>query len=347
MWTPMPPSVAKLHEHGLLGDRAPNLAATPKDTVFIDGTASLYHFRPQVATSGQTNASTAAAPVLVVPSLINRWFVVDLRPGFSLCEALVQAGLDTWCLDWGVPEAEDRYITWDDLIDRLDRMVRRVQRETGAPRVSLLGYCIGGTLCAVETALHPERIAGLINLAGPFDFSKIGKLGQMTQPAWFDGDAIAAAGNMGASEMQAGFQALRPTASISKWIQLADKSHDSRAVESFLALEAWASDNIPFPAAAYGVWIRDFYQGNKLIAGEHRVHGRQVDLKAITCPVLTVVTERDEICPPLAAKGLQSCVSSQDCQTLTVPGGHVGAVIGRMAKVHLYPQMAAWLLEKS
>jgi hypothetical protein len=68
---------------------------TPRDTILRDGTASLYRFRR----AGQRVAE-AGPPVLLVPSLINRWYVLDLRPGASLAAALVEAGLDVFCLDW-------------------------------------------------------------------------------------------------------------------------------------------------------------------------------------------------------------------------------------------------------
>lgn len=320
----------------------PRIAQTPRDTVFTDGTARLYRFRG----TGRA-VSPKQLPVLLVPSLINRWFVLDLRPGASLAEALVERGLDVWCLDWGVPEPEDRYLEWPDLLDRLARMSRRVLRETGAPKLAMLGYCIGGTLAAIHAALHPEQIAGLINLAGPFDFSKIGKLGVMTDPRWFDADAIAAAGNMTADAMQQGFQSLRPTAQLAKWHGYVDKAHDPAFRESFAALEAWSGDNIPFPAAAYATWVKEFYQQNLLVQGLHHVRGKRVDLAAITCPLMTVVTARDEICPPPAALALDRLASSTDKKTVVVPGGHVGAVIGRSAKTHLYPQIGTWLADKT
>jgi polyhydroxyalkanoate synthase len=342
-----------------VGWDGPMLACTPKDTLATDGTARLYRFRRQpqagaaaVAVAGGTLAPVAHAgqqqlPVLLVPSLINRWYVLDLRPGSSLVEALVGQGLDVWCLDWGIPEAEDRYITWQDVLERLHRLSRRVLRETGAPKLAVLGYCIGATVSAIHAALHHEQIAALVNLAGPFDFSRIGKLGRMTDARWFDAEAIAAGGNMGAEQMQAGFQSLRPTAQVSKWVNWLDRAHDKAARDSFAALETWASDNIPFPAAAYETWVTEFYQQNQLVRGEHRVGGRRVDLGAITCPLLTVVTERDEICPPAAAAGLEQLAASTDKTTLTVPGGHVGAVVGRHAKTNLYPAMARWLEERT
>jgi len=61
---------------------------------------------------------------------------MDLRDGASVAGALNAAGFDTWLVDWGAPEDEDRYLTWDDVLDRLDRMVRRVKRLTGAPKVA-------------------------------------------------------------------------------------------------------------------------------------------------------------------------------------------------------------------
>ncbi|GMV16894.1 MAG: hypothetical protein AMXMBFR56_51180 [Polyangiaceae bacterium] len=311
------------------------LAPTPRDSLFSEGTATLYRFRASEASSGR-------APVLLVPSLINRWYVLDLRPGASLARALVDAGFDVYCLDWGVPEAEDRYLDWDAVVGRVGRMVRRVQRESGAPRVGLLGYCIGGTLAAIHTALEPDSVAGLVNLAGPIDFAEGGFLAHMVNPRWFDPQAIADAGNVSAQQMQSGFVALRPTAQLGKWLSFFDRLGDPERLEAYQALEEWASANIPFPGAAYAKYIRDLYQENALARGEHHVAGRRVRLGDIRCPVLTVVTDRDVICPPPAAQALNDLSSSSDKSLLVIPGGHVGAVVGGSAPKQLYPKLAEW-----
>ncbi|HVY46889.1 MAG TPA: alpha/beta fold hydrolase, partial [Minicystis sp.] len=282
----------------------------------------------------------AALPVLLVPSLINRWYVLDLRPGSSVAEALVAAGFDVFCVDWGEPEDEDRHLDWDDVVDRLGRMVRRTMRAARAPKVGLVGYCIGGTLASIWTALEPDQIAALVNLAGPIDFAEAGFLGHMTNARWFDPAAIAGAGNIRAEQMQAGFLALRPTSQVAKWVSLLDKLGDAERREAFSALEAWASDNIAFPAAAYVRYIEELYQQNRLVRGEHAIRGRRVDLGAITCPLLTVVTERDAICPPAAATALGDRAGSASREVLRIPGGHVGAVVGEKAKTTLYPALA-------
>lgn len=278
--------------------------------------------------------------------MINRWYVLDLREGVSLAGAMVAAGLDTWCLDWGVAEDEDRHLTWDDVVARLARAIRAVIRETGAPKVGLLGYCMGGTLAAIQTALEPELVGALVNLAGPVDFSQGGSLTHQTDPRWFDAQAIADAGNVMPFMMQSGFVALRPTLQVSKWVSFFDRAHDPAFRTSFEALEAWSNDNVPFPGAAYATYVGDLYQRNALARGEHRVAGRRVDLADIDCPLLTVVTDRDTICPPPAARALDDLASSEDREVFVVPGGHVGAVVGGKAPTLLYPKLAEWLTQR-
>ncbi|MDQ3296783.1 MAG: alpha/beta fold hydrolase, partial [Myxococcota bacterium] len=186
--------------------QAPPLAQTPRDELTLEGGARLYHFRGAASVT-----RPIAQPILLVPSLINRWYVLDLRPGASLVEALVGAGFDVWLLDWGVPEAEDRYLDWDAVLRRLGRAARRVLREIGQPRLGVLGYCMGGTLATIFATQHPDLLTALVTLAAPIDFARGGMLRRMVDPQWFDADAVADAGNVAPSQMQAGFTALRPT----------------------------------------------------------------------------------------------------------------------------------------
>jgi polyhydroxyalkanoate synthase subunit PhaC len=223
--------------------------------------------------------------------------------------------------------------------------MRFVARETGAPRVGLLGYCMGGTLASIAAALAPERVAALVNLLGPIDFSHAGALGEWVSPSWFDAEAVAAAGNVSPQQMQSGFSMLRPTLAAAKWVGFLDRAHDAAQRESFFALEEWAGDNIAFPAAAYVTYIRELYQQNLLCKGEHYVAGKRVDLARITSPVMSVVATHDTICPPAAATALVELSGAREKEVLTVQGGHVGAVVGHRARHELYPKMVVWLNE--
>src|SRR5262249_46982712 len=148
---------------------------------------------------------------------------------------------------------------------------------------------------------------------------------------WFDAGAIADAGNVAPSQMQAGFTALRPTLDLAKLTSYPALAADPDARSAFLALEAWAGDNIPFPAEAYRRYIGEMYQGNQLVAGTHRANGRAAKLADIRCPTLVITASRDQICPAPAATALLQHVGATDKEHLEVAGGHVGAVVGSRA----------------
>ena len=321
------------------------LAPTPRQVVHREGTVRLFRF----GEGDRRRGDGTCPPVLLVPSLINRWYVLDLRRGASLVEALLAARLDVFCLDWGVPGDEDRWLEWDDVVARLSRAIRVVARVAGASGVSLLGYCMGGTLAGIAAALDPS-VAALVNLAGPFDFARAGLLRTMVDARWFDARAVADAGNVSPWQMQSGFSAMRPTLALAKWVGVVDRCHDASAWESFLALESWANDNVAFPGAAYATYIGELYQQNLLIEGRHHVRGTRVDLGRIACPVLTVVADRDTICPPASALALHDLAGASttrgrhpESRVIVVPGGHVGAVVGHRAQRELYPAISSWL----
>ncbi len=329
-WTPVAADLLALPR-----PTTPSLAQTKRDELALEGGAKLYHFVGATPATGK--------PLLLIPSLINRWYVLDLRPGASLVEALVGAGIDVWCLDWGVPEAEDRFLDWEAVLARLGRAVRRVKRETASATLGVLGYCMGGTLTTIYAAQHASDFAALITLATPVDFQCGGQLRCMVEPRWFDADAIADAGNVAPMQMQTGFVALRPTLELGKLMSMPELATDARAREAYLALDEWANDNIPFPAEAYRRYIRELYQQNQLVEGTHRVAGKPVSLGAITCPTLVITASRDTICPPPAATALLAHVGATDKDVLEVPGGHVGAVVGSRAARDMYPALIRWL----
>ena len=323
-------------------------APTPKDTLYRDGRGSVFRFRRSGGAGGmarqQGESSASHVPVLLVPSMLHQWYVLDLCEGASVAAALsTDTPWETFCFDWGVPEDEDRYVEWDDIVGRLERAIRFVQRTTGAPKVALVGYSMGATLSAIVAARLPESVAAFVNIAGPIDFSEAGKLGTMVDPRWFDAAAISSAGNIGALQMQAGFMALKPMEMFSRWRAAAHLVNDRAARRAFTALETWANDTIPFPAAAYVTYITELYQENRLVRGEHWVRGERVDLSRIRCPHLSVIADKDGVCPEASTTALGKHTSSTVKDVLVIPGGHVGAVTGPRAERELYPKLVAWL----
>ena len=319
-----------------------SVAQTPADVVYTEGKLRLLRYRP-------ATDRPAPIPLLIVPSLINRYYLLDLVPGRSLVEYLVNRGLDVYLLDWGEPGPEDRSTTFDQYITGyLRRAIQRVRSIARQERISLLGYSMGGTLTAIFGALYGRYLANLVQIAAPIDFYDDGILSQWTRKEHFNVDlVIDTLGAMPAALMQASFRMLKPTYQIAQQIALAEQFGDTEAVQDFLAMQFWLDDNIPFLGEAYRTYIKECYQENHLVQGKLVVGGKRVDLTQIDVPLLSVVATKDCICPPQSSRVLNELIASEDKQILELPGGHTGIVAGPSAPEHLWPQLADWLLARS
>src|SRR3954451_13308858 len=146
------------------GSHRPQLGATPKAVVWRRGRARRWRYRNDDVRYGP--------PVAIVHSLVSRSYILDLRPANSLIEYLVDAGLDVFLLDWGVPDERDADNTLDTYVDGLlPRALAAVRWESGCPDVTLAGYCLGGIIAMLYAAGHPAALVrNLILMATPLDF---------------------------------------------------------------------------------------------------------------------------------------------------------------------------------
>jgi len=321
--------------------RRPEIGATPADVVHRENKWQLLRYRARPEGPAYTT------PILLVPSLINRHYVLDLMPNKSFVEYLVGRGHDVYIIDWGTPGDEDRFLTFDDICDRyLGRAVRKAAAEAG--QVHVLGYCLGGTLAAIYAAVRPEQVASLTALAAPIDFDDGGLLARWTQTSSFDVDAVVdGCGNVPWRLMQASFQMLRPTLKLSKAVHVLDRAWDDRFLDGFLALERWGGDNVSFPGECYRRYIGRLYRDNALIADTFTLSGHPARLGEIACPTLVVTFEDDSIVPWRGAAVLMDKVGSADKEHIHLRGGHVGAVVSRGAARSLWPRLSEWWAARS
>jgi len=319
----------------------PRVGATPADVVHHENKWRLLRYRAAPAAKARH-----AIPILLVPSLINRHYVLDLMPGKSFVEFLVAEGHDVFTLDWGTPGDEDRYLTFDDICDRyIGRAVRVAAREAASAggKVHLFGYCLGGTLAAIHAAVRPERIASLTLVAAPVTFADGGLLAAWTRSSSFDVAALVKAfGNVPWPLMQAAFHLLRPTLGLMKLVSLVDRVWDDEYLDGVLALETWGNDNVSFPGEAYQRYVEELYRGDALAKGTLRVSGRPARLDAITCPLLAVTFEHDNIVPWASAAAALDLVSSREKERVHLSGGHVGAMVSKAAAKGLWPKLSSF-----
>jgi polyhydroxyalkanoate synthase len=323
---------------GLVRRPKPVVGVTPADVVHRENKWSLLRYRPRA------EGVKYATPVLLVPSLINRHYVLDLQPGKSVAEALVARGHDVFIIDWGTPGPEDRHLTLDTITDGyLGRALRVAAQHGTRGKAHVLGYCLGGTLAVMHAAVRPARVASLTVLAAPVSFTDEGLLSTWTRSATFDLAAMLdATGNVPWQLMQGAFQMLRPTLPLAKAAHVLDRAWDDEFLDGFFALEAWGNDNVSFPGAAYRRYIEGLYRADGLMNETFTLSGRPVLLRNIVCPTLAVTFAHDNIVPEESAAPLMERIGSTDKQRVHLPGGHVGAVISRKALATLWPTISAW-----
>jgi polyhydroxyalkanoate synthase len=313
------------------------VGAAPCDVVHHENKWRLLRYRA-------ASPRAFATPIVLVPSLINRHYVLDLMPGKSFTEFLVGRGHDVFTIDWGTPGDEDRYVTFDDVCDQIiGRAVRVATREARAGKAHLFGYCLGGTLATIHAAARPEKVASLVAVAAPIKFEDDGLLSAWSRSPSFDVAALVdALGNVPWQLMQSAFHLLRPTLSAAKLVALLDRAWDDEYLDGVLALETWGADNVSLPGAAYRRYIEELYRGDALVNGTFTLSGRPARLESIACPTLAVTFEHDNIVPWQSAAVLLDRATARDKERIHLPGGHVGAMVSRGAAQGLWPQLSAW-----
>ncbi len=319
---------------------------TPKEVIWSKNKAKLYHYEPMIEKRYKT-------PILMVYALINRPYVLDLMPGSSLVEFLIREGFDVYMLDWGIPGDEDKTLTFDDyVLDYIPRAVKKVLRTSQSEDFTLLGYCMGGTMSAMYAALFPgKQLRNLILLTSPIDFTPdtMGLYGVWTGSQHFNPDQMVDAfGNIPGDLIDTGNRLVKPVTNyIGSYVTMWDRILQEKSMDTWLAMNKWVNDDIPFPGETFRQWIRDFYQENKLIKGEIVLRGRRVDLAQITCPVLDIAGKKDHICTLPQAEAALRYISSTDKEFFVLDAGHVGLLTGSEARKGLWPKMRSWLALRS
>ena len=318
---------------------------TPREVVWSRNKARLYRYRSE-------HERRHRIPVLFVYALLNRPYCLDLMPGNSFVEFLVDEGFDVYLLDWGIPGLEDRDQSFDELVlDFMPRAVRTVLRCAGTDEFTLFGYCMGGSLSLMYAALHPRGLRNLILLATPVDCAPAhtGLYGQWFAERNHDPDVVVDAyGNLPARFAYTGTALLNPVTNfIGKHVTLWEMVLRDKPMTGWLAMSKWADEAVPMPGRIYKQWVEELYQHNRLATGELRLRGRRVDLGAITAPLLNLAGRKDHLVFLPQAEAAMDLVGSTDKEFVVLDAGHVGLLTGRGAKKGLWPKVRDWLDSRS
>lgn len=319
-----------------------SLEMTPYEVAYSEGKMRLLHFTSPVKKRVRT-------PFLITYALINRYHILDIHPQKSWVRNLLEQGFDLYMIDWGTPTKMDRYLGFDDYVNGyMDNCMEFIIERSSVDRVSLQGYCTGGTLAAVYTSLHPEKVKNLVLTAPVIDGSRDSTV-VANLAKHIDVDAMVdVVGNMPPEFMYYVFSILKPfEQGFEKYIQFFKNIHKKEYVENFIRVEKWLSDTPPVSGELFREWIKNVYQDNLLIKNKMYVDGKQVNLRNITIPVFTQVAVGDHLVSPECSMPIHYAISSDDKVLRIYATGHVGMIASSFSQKRVLPELGQWLTERS
>ena len=317
-----------------------DVAVTPGKVVYRNHLIELIQYTP-------TTDKVYPEPILIVPSCIMKYYILDLSPSNSMVRYLVSQGHTVFVVSWRNPDSSDRDLKMQDYLRMgvMDAMAA-VKESTKAPRIHALGYCLGGTFLAIVAAALGRKTRGIERkaqkrrsedlpdmpelasvtlLAAQTDFTEPGEMGvfidndqlktlrqQMDRTGYFSGRAMAGS-----------FQFLNSRDLV--W---------SRSTRRYLLgqdevdfdMMSWNADVTRLPARMHSEYLSSLFMNNALAAGQYRVAGETVALMDIHAPMLVVGTTRDHVSPWRSVYKIHLQTDTQVTFILAAGGHNAGIV---------------------
>ena len=276
--------------------------------------------------------------LLVVPSLINRAYILDLAAERSMLRFWAANGVHPVLLDWGWPgEVERRFTLTDYVAGRLARALAALP----AP-VVLVGYCMGGLLALAAALREHARVNGLVLLATPWDFhAGLPQAAQWASVAALQLAPALAAGTLRVDMLQTLFALQGIEGVVARYRAFPALDPQSERARMFVALEDWLADGVPLAGPVAAECIGGWYGENTPGTGLWRIGSAVVDPEALRVRTLVALPAQDRIVPPESAAPLARLVAG--ATTLRPTAGHVGMVAGERARRELWQPVLDWL----
>nr|MBA5585149.1 alpha/beta fold hydrolase [Anaerobacillus isosaccharinicus]QOY38461.1 alpha/beta fold hydrolase [Anaerobacillus isosaccharinicus] len=318
----------------------PKVGQTPKTAIWKKNKAVVWYY-PAKEKKFQT-------PLFLIYLLVSKPYILDLDPNSSMIQAFTKKGYDVYLLDFGVPGYEDKDLCLDDYICKyIKKAVQQSLRHSSSSEISIIGYCLGGTLATIYAAVAKEPIKNLILFVTPLDFSqlplteewrKMLKMEQKTIEQLIDQYGI-----LPAKVIDKGIKLLTSPITLSPYLALLEHAENQEYVNKWRRFNQWARDHIPFVGATLKQLIYDLALDNKLVKNELMINKQIVNLSNIKANLLVVSTNDDELVPEELTVSIMNLVSSEDKTYKKVRGGHATlAIKGRLPEF-----FENWLSERS
>ncbi len=329
---------------------------TPRDLVLRKGKLEVHRYRAPAREEIEMGTETVVVderafrvPILIVPPLMVRPYIYDLRPEHSMVRLLRRFGFQVFLVDFGVPDRHDTGVRLDDyVLDWLPAAVEAVRVSAGSRELSLLGYCMGSIFSLLYTAAWRDAgVRNIVSIAAPTDFTKMGLLTTLARVG--HEQAMNLTDRIGNVPGFVSSQALKLMAPIKRFTRYADlfiNLWNDEYVKGFDAMHRFTNDFIPYPQAAFKQFLQEVVVENGLKDGL-RFGDRVADLREVRSNLLVYAGREDTIAPPRAVRPILELVGSTEKDYREVPGGHIGVIAGGKAADAVWKTAAEWLRPRS
>ncbi len=313
------------------------VAATPGKVVFRNRLIELIQYEP-------TTDNVRPEPILIVPSWIMKYYILDLSPHNSMVKYLVDQGYTVFMISWHNPDAKERDLSMDDyrqmgVIEAIDAVKIAVPGE----KIHGVGYCLGGTLLSIAAAAigrdGDDPFASQSYFASQIDFTEPGELqlfineSQLT----FLEDMMWEQGYLDTNQMSGAFQMIGSADLL--WSKVFHRYLMGEPANNMFDLMAWNADGTRMPFRMHSEYLRSLYLNNDLTEGHFEVDGQPISVTDIRSPVFCVGTVKDHVAPWYSVYKMHLYLDTELTFVLA-SGGHNAGIVSEPDHAHRTYQIA-------
>lgn len=318
-------------------------------TVWQKGATSI--FRPDATFAQDKGANAAHRPLLLVPSLINKSYILDLTEERSLLRWMNAQGISTYLLDWGdiSIDAQARNMSMSDLVtERLCQAIKHLSLHHDS-KVDVMGYCMGGTMLIGASSIAENYIERIVLLAAPWDFhtnsggerNELARAVRIWSPLVMP--TINERGVLPSSYVQALFASLGSEETVQKFINFSKMDQGSDRAQFFISVEDWLNDDVDIPGKIAQECIQNWFLKNDTGQGRWFVNDKVVRIADISADILVITSRRDRLVPYECALAVLHQGAANKCSVIEAKTGHIGMIVGKTAVDEIWTPMMEWL----
>jgi poly[(R)-3-hydroxyalkanoate] polymerase subunit PhaC len=319
-----------VHNHGMpsMVDRRPfkigeNLAFSPGAVIFRNEVFELIQYTPQSETVYER-------PILMVPPQVNKYYALDLSPGRSLYEYLLQRGIQVYGISWRNPTGKQRDWNFDTYVQATIDAIDVVRDVSGSPDVNLMGGCLGGMTAALTQAHlaalgEEDRIHSSTMFVTLLDCESKGRMFLFGTPATLELAKLVTmpTGVIDGWQMGSMFAWLRPNDLVwNYWVNNYLLGQDPPAFD----ILAWNADTTRLTRGFHHQLLEMVEENRLAHPGAMKVLGTPIDISRITTDTYVAAGLTDHITPWQTCYRSTQLVSGHT-QFVLCSSGHIQTVV--------------------